>query len=314
MKKIIITGGLGHIGSYLIENFLKKENDLHLVIIDNLQSQRFSSLFDLKLKNNKVSFYDLNVAKQSISNVVKKANILIHLAAITDAENSVGKEKFYTKNNLNCTKEVIKFCKKYNVPLIFPSSTSVYGKMKHNEILFEDNQKILYPQSPYARIKLKEEKLIKKNFDDIRSIIIRLGTIVGKSKGMRFHTAVNKFCYQACMNKEITVWKSAYNQVRPYATLNDFYRIIEFFIKNEKFINNQTYNLVTKNLTVKQIIDIIKIKKKINLIFVNSKIMNQLSYKVSNKKISNLGFRPINNIKSEIFETLKTFKFHNKIR
>lgn len=314
MKKIIITGGLGHIGSYLIENFLKKKNDVHLIIIDNLQSQRFSSLFDLKLKNNKVSFYDLNVAKHSISDVVKKADILVHLAAITDAENSVGKEKFYTENNLNCTKEVINFCKKYNVPFIFPSSTSVYGKMKHNEILFEDNEDILFPQSPYARIKLKEEKIIKKNFSGIRSIIIRLGTIVGKSKGMRFHTAVNKFCYQASMNKNITVWKSAYNQVRPYATLNDFYRIIDFFIKNEKLINNQTYNLVTKNLTVKQIIDIIKIKKKINLKFVNSKIMNQLSYKVSNKKISNLGFRPINNIKSEIFETLKTFKFQNKIR
>ena len=56
MKKIIITGGLGHIGSHLIENFLRKKNDLHLIIIDNLQSQRFSSLFDLKIKNNKVSF------------------------------------------------------------------------------------------------------------------------------------------------------------------------------------------------------------------------------------------------------------------
>jgi nucleoside-diphosphate-sugar epimerase len=311
MKKIIITGGLGHIGSYLIENFLKKENHLHLIIIDNLQSQRFSSLFDLKLKNNKVSFYDLNLAKQSISNVIKKADILIHLAAITDAENSVGQEKFYTTNNLNCTREVIKFCKKYKVPFIFPSSTSVYGEMKHNEILYEDNEEILYPQSPYARIKLKEEKLIKKSSSGIRSIIIRLGTIVGKSKGMRFHTAVNKFCYQASMNKKITVWKSAYNQVRPYATLNDFYEIVNFFLNNNKLINNQTYNLVTKNLTVKNIIDIIRIKKVINIKFINSKIMNQLSYRVSNKKISTLGFKSSNTIKKEIFETLKIFKFKN---
>ncbi len=311
MKKIIITGGLGHIGSYLIENLLKKENNLHLIIIDNIQSQRFSSLFDLKLKSNQVSFYDLDLAKQSISDVVKKVDLLIHLAAITDAENSVGKERFYTENNLNCTKQVIKFCKKFNVPFIFTSSTSVYGKMKHNEILFEDNEDILYPQSPYARIKLKEEKLIKKSFGDIRSIIIRLGTIVGKSKGMRFHTAVNKFCYQASMNKKITVWKSAYNQVRPYATLNDFYGIVNFFFNNKKLINNQTYNLVTRNLTVKNIIDIIRIKKGINIKFVNSKIMNQLSYRVSNKKISNLGFKPSNTIKNEIFETLKILKFKN---
>ena len=311
MKKIIITGGLGHIGSHLIENFLRKKNDLHLIIIDNLQSQRFSSLFDLKIKNNKVSFYDLDLVRQSISNVVKKADLLIHLAAITDAENSVGQEKLYTKNNLNCTKEVIKFCKKYNVPFIFPSSTSVYGKMKHNEILFEDQEDILHPQSPYARIKLKEEELIKKSFGATRSIIIRLGTIVGKSKGMRFHTAVNKFCYQASMNKKITVWKSAYNQVRPYATLNDFYGIVNFFLNNKKLINNQTYNLVTKNLTVKNIIDIIRIKKKINIKFVNSKIMNQLSYRVSNKKISTLGFKPSDSIKNEMFETLKILKFKN---
>ena len=311
MKKIIITGGLGHIGSYLIENFLKKKNNLHLIIIDNLQSQRFTSLFDLKIKNNKVSFYDLDLVKESISNVVKKADLLIHLAAITDAENSVGQEKFYTQNNVNCTKEVIKFCKEFNVPFIFPSSTSVYGKMKHNEVLFEDNKDVLYPQSPYARIKLKEEKLIKKSSRDIRSIIIRLGTIVGKSKGMRFHTAVNKFCYQASMNKKITVWKSAYNQVRPYATLNDFYAIVNFFLNKKELINNQTYNLVTKNLTVKDIIDIIKIKKRVNIKFVNSKIMNQLSYKVSNKKISTLGFKTSDNIKIEIFETLKMFKFKN---
>ena len=50
MKTIIITGGLGHIGSYLIKKFLEDKNNIHLVIIDNLYSQRYSSLFDLKIK------------------------------------------------------------------------------------------------------------------------------------------------------------------------------------------------------------------------------------------------------------------------
>ena len=66
-----------------------------------------------------------------------------------------------------------------------------------------------------------------------------------------------------------------------------------------------------KNLTVKNIIDIIRIKKVINIKFINSKIMNQLSYRVSNKKISTLGFKSSNTIKKEIFETLKIFKFKN---
>lgn len=311
MKKIIITGGLGHIGSYLIEMFLKKEKNLHLIIIDNLQSQRFPSLFDLNVKNNKISFYDINIAKENISKAVKKANLLIHLSAITDAENSVGKEKIYQENNLRCTEEAINHSRRFNVPLIFPSSTSVYGKMKFNQILYEDNKKILFPQSPYAKIKLKEEENIQKKLRNNKYIIIRLGTIIGKSTGMRFHTAVNKFCYQASMNKEITVWKSAYNQVRPYATLNDFYRLISIFFKNKDKIDNQTYNLVTKNLTVKNIIEMIKKKKKIKLKFVNSKIMNQLSYRVSNEKLLKIGFKTHDNIQEEIFNTLKLFRFKN---
>lgn len=312
MKTIIITGGLGHIGSYLIKKFLEDKNNIHLVIIDNLYSQRYSSLFDLKIKKNKVSFYDIDLTKKKISSVCKNADLLIHLAAITDAENSVGKEKLYFYNNTKCTEEIIKYSNMYKVPLIFPSSTSVYGKMKFNQILNEDDENVIFPQSPYARIKLMEEKIIAKKIKNTNYVIIRLGTIIGKSIGMRFHTAVNKFCFQASMNKKITVWKSAYNQVRPYATLNDFYNLILFFIKNKKHISNQTYNLVSKNLTVKNIIDIIKLKKKVSVNFINSKIMNQLSYKVSNLKLQKIGFKTKDNLKSEIFETLKLFKFQNK--
>jgi UDP-glucose 4-epimerase len=311
MQKIIITGGLGHIGSYLIEKLLANKKNLHLVIIDNLQSQRFPSLFNLKTRNNRISFYDMDLTSETISKVVKKAVLLIHLAAITDAEKSVGKEKIYMNNNLKCTEEVIRHSKKYKVPLIFPSSTSVYGKMENDELLFEDNQKVLFPQSPYAQIKLREENYIKKKLRTSKFLIIRLGTIIGKSTGMRFHTAVNKFCYQAAMNKKITVWKSAYNQVRPYATLSDFYKLIVFFLKEKNYLNNQTYNLVTKNLTVKDVIEIIKIKKKVNIKFINSKIMNQLSYRVSNSKLLQIGFKSNDSIKKEIFDTLKLFNFKN---
>ena len=100
------------------------------------------------------------------------------------------------------TKKVVQYAKKYKVPLIFPSSTSVYGKMKDNDTLEEYQTNKLFPQSPYAKIKLKEEKIIKANLKSGKYVIIRLGTIVGVSSGMRFHTAVNKFCYQASLNKE----------------------------------------------------------------------------------------------------------------
>ena len=65
----------------------------------------------------------------------------------------------------------------------------------------------LFAQSPYARTKINEERYIKKNLK--KYIILRLGTIVGVSEGMRFHTAVNKFCYQASLNQPLTIWKNS---------------------------------------------------------------------------------------------------------
>ncbi len=311
MNKIIITGGLGHIGSFLVKKILKEQKNIHLIVLDNLSSQRLFSLFNLKTYKNKISFYDFDITRRKISEITKKANIIIHLAAATDAEKSLGREKEYLKNNLNGTSQVIKFARLFKIPLIFPSSTSVYGKMKLNDLLKEDNSNKLFPQSPYAKIKLQEEKKIIKELQKSKYVIIRLGTIVGYSAGMRFHTAVNKFCYQASMNKEITVWKSAYNQVRPYATLNDFYRLVTFFINQPKLISNEIYNLVTKNLSVRQIVDIIKKSKKIRIKFINSRIMNQLSYRVSSEKIKLKGFKTTSTIEKDIIKTLKIFDTDN---
>ena len=53
MNKIIITGGLGHIGSFLIKKIFKEKKNIHLIVIDNLSSQRIFSLFNLKTYNNK---------------------------------------------------------------------------------------------------------------------------------------------------------------------------------------------------------------------------------------------------------------------
>ena len=312
MKNIIITGGLGHIGSYLIKKVLRNIKNSNLIIIDNVSSQRLFSLFSLKTNKNKISFYDIDLTRGKISKIVRKADIIIHLAAKTDAEKSVGNEKLYLKNNLLSTKKVVQYAKKYKVPLIFPSSTSVYGKMKDNDTLEEYQTNKLFPQSPYAKIKLKEEKIIKANLKSGKYAIIRLGTIVGVSSGMRFHTAVNKFCYQASLNKEITIWKSAYEQVRPYATVDDFCKVIIYFINNLNKVENDIFNLVSKNLSVKQIINFIREKKKVRIKFVKSKIMNQLSYNVSNEKIKKLGFKPSNQIRKEIFKTLKLFNLQNK--
>ena len=133
---------------------------------------------------------------------LKKVDIVIHLAALTDAASSVGRKKEFIENNYKCTEEVVKFCIKNKSKLIYMSSTSIYGTQK--KIVDEScGDEDLLPQSPYAISKFKEEKLLleKSKKLGLDMIILRLGTIFGVSKGIRFHTAVNKFCYQAAKEK-----------------------------------------------------------------------------------------------------------------
>ncbi len=108
------------------------------------------------------------------------------------------------------------------MPLFYVSTTSVYGTQ---EAEVDENCTLeeLKPQSPYAETKLKEESLLKEMGlkSDLRFIICRFGTIFGASPGMRFHTAVNKFCFQSVIGSPVTVWRTALNQVRPYLDLDE---------------------------------------------------------------------------------------------
>jgi nucleoside-diphosphate-sugar epimerase len=120
---------------------------------------------------------------------------------------------------------------------------------------------------------------------------------------------VNKFIWQASTGQPITIWSTALNQKRPYCDLDDCIRAINFFVAKDCF-DNQIYNIVTDNFTVQDIIDVIKKHvPEIQISFVDSPIMNQLSYEVSNKKSKGLGLTYNGNIEDGIRESL--FKLRN---
>ena len=236
MERLLITGGLGHIGSKLIHNIVPGEFD-EVIIVDNLSTMRYSSLFNLPNGIN-YKFFDEDILKIDFNKLLKSIDVVIHLAAITDATNSFHlKEQIKTVNYLG-TKKIAEACIAQNVKLIFPSTTSVYGQQ--SEIVDENcKHKDLNPQSPYAYYKLKSEKMLMNmgsNYN-LNFIICRFGTIFGKSIGMRFHTAVNKFCWQAAMGIPLTVWETAINQKRPYLGVTDAIGAIKFIIENN-FFNN----------------------------------------------------------------------------
>ena len=305
--KIVVTGALGHIGSLLIRELPNYFPKAEILMIDNFLTQRFSSLYHLP-SNGNYKFLEMDIVKSDLNLAFKNAHVVIHLAAITDAAGSFDKVQEVEENNYFATKKVADACLENGARLISLSSTSVYGTQ--NEVVDEDcsNQE-LKPQSPYAHTKLKEEEYILKLSiqSGLNAVICRFGTIYGESIGMRFHTAVNKFCWQSSMNLPITVWKTAYDQKRPYLDINDAIRAFVFLINNDLF-NGQIYNVLTQNSTVRNIVDTIKIFKP-NLIvtFVENKIMNQLSYEVSNKKFKDLGFEFTGDLKKQIQKTLYLF-------
>ena len=295
---ILITGCLGHIGSFILPKLLKKKHNIFG--IDSNINNNLNTIFNLKKK--KFTFFLEDLKKFEYKKKIKKIDIIIHLASTTNAELSLFNKKDYEHNNLKCFKKILEISEFYKSKLIHISSTSVYG-LSSDLVKEKLSEKYLKPQSPYADIKLKEEKLLKNS--NIKFVTLRFGTIVGASSGMRFHTAVNKFCLAARFDKPFPVWKSAYNQYRPYLSLRDAVKTFIFFINNKDLINNEIYNVVTNNFTVSEILFKIKkiFNKKIKINYVNSKIMNQLSYKVDGNKIKKIGLILSNKIDIDIKNT-----------
>lgn len=309
--KIVVTGALGHIGSYLIRNLPLYFLDAEIVMVDNMMTQRFASLFNLPAIG-RYSFIEADINKLDLQAALNGVDVVIHLAAITDAAGSFDRAEQLEHNNFNATKRLAEACAHTGTRLITLSSTSVYGSQA--EMVDENcSESELQPQSPYATTKLKEERLVQNlaRNEGLKGIILRFGTIYGCSPGMRFHTAVNKFCWQAVMGQPITVWSTAYDQRRPYLALSDAMNAITFVIKNIPF-DGQIYNVLTDNLTVRNVVEVIKqFIPNIQVDFVDNKIMNQLSYEVSCEKLMAHGFSFSGNIKNGIGESIALLRNAN---
>ncbi len=309
--KIVVTGAIGHIGSYLIRDLAVQFPGAEIVMIDNMMTQRFPSLFNLPALGH-YCFIEGDVTQIDLQPILKGAHVLVHLAAITDAAGSFDKADLLETNNYQSTVKVVKACAETGTRLIALSSTSVYGTQ--NEVVAEDcSPDELKPQSPYAITKLKEEQLVTKLCleNGLKAISCRFGTIFGASPGMRFHTAVNKFCWQAVMGQPITVWSTAYDQKRPYLDLFDAARAIAFIIRKDLF-DGRIYNVLTHNATVRQVVDTVReFVPDLQVGFVDSKIMNQLSYEVSCERFLSKGFVFAGDLRRGIGETIALLRKAN---
>jgi nucleoside-diphosphate-sugar epimerase len=301
--KIVITGALGHIGSVLIRMLPDRFPGAEIVMIDNMATLRYPSLFDLPARG-RYCFVEADVREVDLRPLFEKAQNVVHLAATTDAEGSVSNRTATEANNYNATAKVAEACAETGARLIHLSSTSVYGTQA--ETVSEDcPAEDLKPQSPYAESKLKEEKLLQSLHNSrLKAVICRFGTIFGPSPGMRFHTAVNKFCWQAVMRQPLTIWRTAYDQKRPYLDLRDAICAIAHVIERDLF-DGRVYNVLSLNATVRDLVEAIaKVLPDLKLSFVDSPIMNQLSYEVSAQRFIDGGFTFTGDLQRGIGDTV----------
>lgn len=175
MKKILITGGAGYIGSHVAEVLAK--NKKKFIIVDNL-STGFKELI-----NKKVNFYKINILEtKKLKQIIIKNNIdsVIHLAGSLVI--GVG-EKFpkrYYRNNVSATQSLLSACKNTSVKnFIFSSTAAVY---KDKQKIVNETSKIK-PKSVYGKTKVKAEKLIILNCkkENINYAILRYFNVCGAS-------------------------------------------------------------------------------------------------------------------------------------
>ena len=298
---ILITGALGHIGSALVrdENLLQGCRALYLV--DNLQTERYCSLFHLP-DSVPMSFRQADVADICSPDFTARFDAVVHLAGTVDPGRSAADPSLVFDNNLRITRQVASSCAESGTPLIFVSTTSVYSSA---EATVDESSQELSPLGAYAQCKLAEEAVVQSLMQDVPWIVLRLGTIVGPSPGMRFQTAVNKFCWQAVTGQQVHVWRSAMHQVRPYLALSDCTRAIARAVHHGVF-PQRVVNAVSWNATVHDVLQTIReAGVTVDVELIDSPLMSDLSFAASTELARSLGFEFNGTLAMGVSETLR---------
>jgi nucleoside-diphosphate-sugar epimerase len=221
MKKILITGGLGFIGVHSVEKWLKEGWDVH--IIDNLSSHAVSPDHPLAQKTTVLIKDILNVAWEDLPHF----DMILHLASPVGPLGVLKHSGRMAKIILDDIYWAIEGAKYNECPLLFVSTSEVYGYREHKTYLAEDGDKVLKGdftvRNEYAIAKLLAEialsntAKIDKNF---KFQIIRPFNVTGEYQLPDGGFVLPRFVCQALSNEDITVYYSG-EQIRAFTWVKD---------------------------------------------------------------------------------------------
>jgi len=306
MKKIVITGGLGYIGTELCKIYSGHSWNDQITVIDN----RFVSERVNQIRNWNMNFVQGDILdKELINKHCHDADIVHHLAGITDvprvkSESSLNHDdkiiRVAEEGTQNILDSISNQCK-----IIMPSSHVVYeGIEKVKNDIREDE--VTSPVLSYGRSKDFNEKQLKasgKNY-----IILRLGSVYGYSTDTaRIDIMANFFSKMASQDGTLKLFAGG-KQVKSLVPLIDVARCFKF-MEERKDLSSDIFNLTKDTVTVKEVAEMCKKHNpKVTLRETNNEIPN-MGFSLSNKKILNTGFKFLygldENIKEMIFKWSK---------
>ena len=308
MKKIVITGGIGYIGTEICKIYSGESWNNQITVIDN----RFISERVNQLRKWNMNFVHADIRKiDEVKKYLNEADIVHHLAGVTDVprtELELNEERDKELRDIaEKGTEVVLSETSQNCKIIFPSTHVVFeGKQDLIKDINEDFEKL--PILPYAKSKDDNEEQIKKSGKNY--IILRLASVYGYSSDtMRLNIMPNLFAKIASQNGIIRLFGGG-KQLKALVPLIDTARCFKFMEEKDE-IQKEIFNVSKDSITVEDVASLCKkINSKLEIIKTNDKIPNP-GYSLSNQKLLKTGFKFLYSLEESLKEMI--FKWSTQI-
>ena len=308
MKKIVITGGIGYIGTEICKIYSGESWNNQITVIDN----RFISERVNQLRKWNMNFVHADIRKiDEVKKYLNEADIVHHLAGVTDVprtELELNEEKDKELRDIaEKGTEVVLSETSQNCKIIFPSTHVVFeGKQDLIKDISEDFEKL--PILPYAKSKDDNEEQIKKSGKNY--VILRLASVYGfSSDTMRLNIMPNLFAKIASQNGTIRLFGGG-KQLKALVPLIDTARCFKFMEEKDE-IQKEIFNVSKDSITVEDVASLCKkINSKLEIIKTNDKIPNP-GYSLSNQKLLKTGFKFLYSLEESLKEMI--FKWSAQI-
>ena len=292
MKKIIVTGGLGFIGSNLIDLLIKK--NFFIINVDKVSySSNFYNLKDYK-KSKKYKFIKCNIGDKKFKNILFKYKpiCIFNLAAETHVDRSIDNPENFIQSNIVGVYKLLKYfkeySKKFNTKLVHISTDEVYGDILKGRT----SEKYPYqPSSPYAASKAASDHLVQSYVRTYK--IPAIITNCSNNYGPKQHPEklIPKLIYNILNNKPLPIYGKGLNS-REWIYVKDHCEALFKIYKKGKIGN--FYNIGSnKNLTNLDVCEnLIKISKKkiklgnkVKIKFIKDRPGHDIRYALNSNKI-----------------------------